>query len=132
MNKLMYKQKRKANVNKENRDEENKMDKANIIELLKECSNEDAVDSANKQADRPANAGENSKFASKGEHLSSNSIDFIKSIGWMSDKRPFGHIKHYSREAETYQYEQGWGKAKSGWSNGKGYYQKQNYYDYRR
>lgn len=37
---MMYKQKRKANVNKENRDEENKVHKSNIFELLKECSEE--------------------------------------------------------------------------------------------
>ena len=43
MNKMMYKQKRKANVNKENRDEENKLNKNNIFELLKECSEEDGV-----------------------------------------------------------------------------------------
>ena len=36
MNKMMHKHKRKAITNKENRDEENKMDKSNILDLIKE------------------------------------------------------------------------------------------------
>ena len=137
MNKLMYKQKRKAITNKENRDEENKMDKNNIIELLHEWSLEESsnIDDKNKCGIKSKGSFKN---YSKKEHLNNNSYDFIKSLGWVSDKKLFGHSKHFSREYDSYQYDnyqfeqsgkQNWNKPRNRWDNQtKGYYQKQSYF----
>ena len=118
MNKLMYKQKRKAITNKENRDEENKMDKTHIIELLNECSLEEVSNSVEKSKNEIKSKGSFKKLTKK-DHLNNNSYDFIRSIGWVNDKKPFGHSKHYSREYDSYQLEQsgkqGWDKPRNRW-----------------
>ena len=101
----MYKQKRKAVTNKENRDEENKMDKTNILELLNEWSLEEGSNNEEKHQYDIKSKG-NFKSQIKKEHLNNNSYEFIKSIGWANDKKLFGHSKHYSREYDSYQFEQ--------------------------
>jgi hypothetical protein len=108
MNKLMYKQKRKATqlstqndassflstTNKENRGEENKLNKASILSLMKECSGENEF--------MPTPNKSKHKGSETKNHLNSNHIDFIKSIGWMDGKTPLGHTKKYSREYDTH------------------------------
>lgn len=123
----MYKQKRKAILNKENRDEENKMNKSNIMELLKECSDDGFTKTMPKE-DRKQK--EVKKFTT--QHLDSNPHDFIKSIGWVKEKGPLTHSKQYSRDYEGQQYDgfrsQQWNKPRASWSSKK-YYTKPGYYD---
>lgn len=132
MNKMMYKQKRKANVNKENRDEENKMNKSNIIELLKECSDEDEFKAPPHIKESKHRHHNSSNFCSSKPHLNNSSIDFIKSIGWITDKTPLGNSKNYSKDYDKQNYDnfykQNYHKQRGSWAN-KGYYSKSGYYD---
>ena len=128
----MYKQKRKAITNKENRDEENKMSKSNITELIKECSTSQGKKEQLKTP-QPKHKGK--------DHLNWSSIDFIKSIGWMDEDETVNHSKHHSRDY-NYGYNGGnysnnyYQNSNSSWTSHKNYNgNKKNYFyknDYRR
>ena len=118
----MHKHKRKAITNKENRDEENKMDKSNILDLIKEWSTEE-----NHSLIRTIQP----KLKEKRDHLKINSTEFIKSIGWMEETRPTRPSKKYSND---YNYSRGYDnynpnyyKHSSSWTSKKNYY-KNDYY----
>ena len=103
-------------VNKEPTAEESKNNKYQIIELLKECSQEN-MDKDSKNPTRFTSKGSN--FDNK-RHLNNNSIDFIKSIGWMNENKQISHARYYSRHFEsghnssfTKKYD--WNKNKSQW-----------------
>ena len=132
MNKMMYKQKRKAINNKENRDEENKMSRSNIAELIKTCS----TGTKHKDIKTP----QPKKSSYKEDHLNCSSIDFIKSIGWMDENESSHRYQHHSRDY-GYDYDGGGYNAhyypnNSSWNTQKDYNtnKKHNFYnnDYRR
>ena len=107
-----------------NSDEENKFDRANIIQLIKECSDEN--DQNNSQFNKTTDVFTN-------ENYSKNHIDFIKSIGWMKEHDKGTYQGKYGKkdaeyQSKYYKNKASWQNSKQSWSSSNQYY-KTNYYD---